>query len=266
MPEPKNHKGHKAHNSSARCFVLFVLFVVPFLVLAGCDLDGPWPVEHQGCWQDAQGHWHCPPPDRQQKCCPDGRGCCPDGPPSAGEGVPGYADVPDSIEQSNWIGPNKSGSCMWAASATMLRWFGQYDVADWWVASHGGGATAEDAAAEARRIGLAPLVCDSGDPAFLDWCDATRRVAAIHYPWIIDGGPKCHAVVFVGWREGFAVLRDDNAPGKEVFVERAHFLEVWQRGWSAAGGGDGRAWTLLLPPAVPRPWFRAGQQAAACRP
>jgi hypothetical protein len=283
-----NHQGHEDHEGRncllfRRPIVSIVLLVVGFLAigLTGCDLDGPWPEQQrQKCWQDRDGNWHCPPRrdcyrDRDGNWhCPPRRDCyrdrdgnwhCPDGDctplptphsplPTASEGVPGYADVPDSIEQANWVAPNGSGSCMWAASSTMLRYFGEYELADWWIENHGGGATAEDAAAEARRVGLRPIVCDTGDPAFLDWCDATRRPASIHYPWIIGGGPKCHAVLFVGWRDGCAVLRDDNAPGTESLVPRDHFLDVWRRGWSTSGGGDGRAWTLLADPAIPRPW------------
>jgi hypothetical protein len=228
-----NHKGHQEHKESCSLFVLFVLFAVS---LSGCDLDGPWPpAQQQKCWQDAQGRWHCP----HDACRPQ---------------APEYADVPVAIEQKNWTAPNRSGSCMWAASATVLRWFGQYPIAQWWVENHGGGCTADDAAAEAQRIGLPAVLCSDGDPAFLDWCDSTRRVAAIHYPWIIDGRAQCHAVVFAGWRDGSAVLRDDNGVGKETLVERNKFLEVWRRRWSAKGGGEGRAWTLLAPPAIPRPW------------
>jgi hypothetical protein len=166
----------------------------------------------------------------------------------------GFADVPASIEQANWTAPNGAGSCMWAASATVLRYFGQYPIADWWVQNHAGGATAEDAAKEAQRIGLPAALCTDGDPAFLAWADASRRPLAIHYPWMIGGKAQCHAVVFEGYRDGYAVLRDDNATGKESLVEKAHFLEVWRRPWSAAGGGEGFAWTLLAAPAVPRPW------------
>lgn len=177
-------------------------------------------------------------PDRQ---CPDGRcpirdcegGQCPAPQPVT------WAEVPGEIRQANYAG----GSCAWASMETLFRYHGRDDLADKWRKAYWGGAYTRDVVAACEADDLTYAYTDRGDAAFLDWCSQTRRVAMIHW----QGGS--HAINFLGYRNGKALLIDNNATQRTIEMDRQRFLAEWR----AANGGVALA--IADPPPPREPWL-----------
>lgn len=171
--------------------------------------------------------------------CPNGQ--CPNCPTtdqqSPWKAVP-PVDVPLSLREPNYNG----GSCMHAALITVLRSQNQNEIADYWRANFDGAAGVETCSRIADSLGLRFAYTVDGDEAFLEWCNRTRRAAAIYY------GDN-HAITFCGYTsEGEAVLLDSNRVGHYSKLPKAEFLANWH----TAGGA---AMTTVYASIPANPWY-----------
>lgn len=152
------------------------------------------------------------------------------------KGVP-PVDLPVELRCANYAG----GSCTHASLISLLRWQGLDEVADYWRRHYSGGAYVTDLAAIAEPWGLRYAYTTDGDAEFLAWCSRTRRGAAIYYY-------TNHSVTFAGYRDGEAVLLDNNRTGRLIRIPKETFLANWR----SYGGG---ALTVVYSPSPPRPWI-----------
>lgn len=174
-------------------------------------------------------------------------GGCPGGTCPDAASAPGWlaevppVDLPGALRQANYGG----GSCMHASLISVLRWQGRDDLAERWRRSYSGAAGVWDLAEIAEWLDLDYAWTTRGDAAFLEWCSHTRRGAAIHYK-------PGHAVTFFGFvsRNGveFAVICDNNHPGRLEWIEKRRFIESWR-------GYGGFALSIVGTPGNPRPWL-----------
>jgi hypothetical protein len=147
--------------------------------------------------------------------------------------------LPPELRQKNWGG----GSCVHASNVSLLRWQGQYEMADWWRQAYSGGEYGDRLVSRLEAAGLRYAYTDSGDEAFLRWCIRTRRGAGIFYK-------PSHSINCVGMDDQFVYLLDNNAtnyPESTGDYEKVPIDEFWRR-WKGYGGF---AWTLIYTPHAP---------------
>jgi len=144
-------------------------------------------------------------------------------------------DLPPELREPNYAG----GSCVHAAFVACLRMQGREDDAERWRRRFAGGETASRLIARANAAGLRVAYTREGDADFLEWCHRTRRPCVIFYK------PN-HAIVFVGYQDGRAVLMDNNRPSRLEYVERQRFIRAWR-------GYGGFALTPVYSPTPPIP-------------
>jgi hypothetical protein len=150
-------------------------------------------------------------------------------------------DLPPSLRQSNWGG----GSCVHASTVSLLRWQGQYEMADWWRQNYSGGEGISRLVKRMDAAGLRFAYTDNGDWSFLQWCMRTGRGAGIFYK-------TNHAINCVGMDASYVYLLDNNNtsyPEKNGYWERVS-KEEFKRRWLSYGGV---AWTLVYYPPAPLP-------------
>ncbi len=146
-------------------------------------------------------------------------------------------DLPLAMREANW----DTGSCVHACLVHVLRWQGQYSLANWWRQHHSGGEYAERLNARMEAAGLRYAYTDRGDEKFLEWAMRTRRGAGVTF-W-----PQ-HAVNLVHLDETQAALLDNNRIETIVWLSREEFIRRWR-------GYGGWAWTLVYEPPPPRPYY-----------
>jgi len=142
--------------------------------------------------------------------------------------------------QENWRGSRREGSCVWAATITLLRWQGRYNTANRLRQKYGNGEYSEDWAAKMEREGLRYAYVTNGDVRFLEWACRTRRGAGVT---VLRGA---HMVNLVHLDDEWACLLDNNDTGKYKWVPREMFLAEWRASF-------GWALTPVYTPAAPLP-------------
>lgn len=132
-------------------------------------------------------------------------------------------NVPYALREPNWLGRQRSGSCVHASFIMLLRWQGQYELADWWRANHGDGEYAERLASKLDAAGVQfAYTSGANDVAFLEWACETRRGAGV----TVLGG--LHMVCLVGLDENHAYILDNNHIERIKKVPRNEFLAEWR--------------------------------------
>jgi hypothetical protein len=170
-------------------------------------------------------------------------------PISAHTGV--VLDLPPGLRTKNWGG----GSCVHASNVNLLKWTGQYELAEWWRHQYSGGEYGTRLVERLEAAGLKYAYCTDGDPAFLEWCCRTRRGAGIFYK-------PAHSINCVGMDDQYVYLLDNNATtypedhGTYERVPREQFFQTWKSRY----GGFG--WTLVYQPGPARPAFSLGMSPA----
>lgn len=151
-----------------------------------------------------------------------------------------WVDVPVEMRQQNW-----GGSCMHASMMTTLRSHGLHRMASWWGQTYDGGESIEYLADKAERAGLRYAYTAVGDTELLEWCARNRHVAVVKYMSTANYG---HAVNLVGYKDGKALLIDNNRPERIFRVPWNQFVS----GWIDEGGN---ALTVVYTPPPPKPIF-----------
>lgn len=157
--------------------------------------------------------------------CPDGK--CP-------WLVEDLADIPPELRQPNYS-PHGSGSCVHAATITLLRWQGLDEMADWWYDQYHSGEYADRLIERLEYAGLRYAVAEAGDTEFLEWATRNRFSAGIFYK-------PYHAVNLVDLTDKYAILLDNNNIGEYEYVPRETFLRKWKNQYG------GFAWTIVYSP------------------
>lgn len=167
--------------------------------------------------------------DQDPANCPDG--ACPY------ELIESLADVPPALRQPNWA-PYGFGSCVHASTITLLRWQGQFELADWWKENYNSGEYSDRLIKRMEDAGLKYAYTQDGDVEFLEWACRNRLAAGIFY------FPR-HAVNLVDLNDQYAVLLDSNRPSQYLYIPREEFIREWR-------GYGGFAWTVVY--GAPPPW------------
>lgn len=154
-------------------------------------------------------------------------------------------NLPTNLHERNWVDARGSGSCVHASTLFIMKWQGQYKLAEQWKKTHAGGETANSIMLAYEKYNL-PYTCTlDGDPLFLVWATKSRRGAIVWWK-------PYHCCAFVGisvvdGRE-YAIISDNNRPGTFEKTPLDEFIRKWR-------GYGGFACTLLLDaPHSPLPW------------
>ena len=149
-------------------------------------------------------------------------------------------NVPTADRQSNWLGGQGQGSCVWATTISLLRWQGRSRTADWIRRNYGDGEYPEDLAAKFDREGIRYAYVTNGDERFLAWACRTRRGCGI----TVMGG--AHMVALVHLDAEWAAILDNNSVSKFKWVPRVTLIAEWKasHGWAV---------TPIYTPAAPLP-------------
>lgn len=146
-----------------------------------------------------------------------------------------FARVPIQDRQQNYY---RGGSCVYASMITMFRYHGFHKEANW-VRKYdrGGGVVIEDVSRRCRQFGIGYEYTTGRNVEFLESVSRTRRVAILSLS-------KGHAVNFVGFKNGKAIIIDNNNPKRSYTIPKREFYRRWK--------GYAIALTELPPP--PKPW------------
>jgi len=164
-------------------------------------------------------------------------------------------NIPHKLRQGNWLrrGTRADGSCCHAAFISLLRWQGQYRLADRWRRQHSGGEYTFTMMEELDDADVPYAWCQNGDVGFLEWAIRTRRGACIQYmddPKRFMSLPKnkrCyHMVNLVDLTPKYACILDNNDPRRFKWMDRDQFLWNWK-------ASEGWAFTPVYSPAAPLP-------------
>ena len=149
-----------------------------------------------------------------------------------------------SIRQSNWLGPNREGSCAHASLVNLLRWTGDEQLGEQWKKRYGGdGEYASRIRNRCEEMGIPFAYTEKANLALLDFAHTTRRGAILWWK-------PAHCCTFCGWvklADGrtYAVILDNNSVGQYELTERSQFHKLW------AGYGGFALTPLLDPPSPP---------------
>lgn len=150
-------------------------------------------------------------------------------------------DLPPELREPNWGG----GSCVHASTVMVLRWQGQYELADWWRENYIGGEYSDRLIKRMEAANLRYAYTLDSDFEFIRWAMRTGRGCGIFYK------PN-HAICAVGLDDQYVYLLDNNdvdRPEREGTPERVPVDEFIRR-WRGYGGF---AWTVVYTPNPPEP-------------
>jgi len=145
-------------------------------------------------------------------------------------------NLPVALRQENY----NNGSCVWATTISLLRWQGQYEMADWIRKARSGGVLTSKLLQSMDKAGLTFAGTDEGDVSFLEWSCRTRRGAAI----VINDG--AHMVALVDMDEDRACILDNNSIEQYIWISRGALIREWKK-------SGGLAFTPVYSPASPLP-------------
>lgn len=132
-------------------------------------------------------------------------------------------NLPLKLRQENWLGPNRSGSCVHASFVMLLRWQGQYEWANYWKQKYADGEY-YDRFCERLDDNKITYSSINGtyDPAFLQWAIDTRRGCMVT---CMNGR---HMVVLAHMDATRIGILDNNDIGKIHWYPREQFLQEWR--------------------------------------
>jgi hypothetical protein len=158
------------------------------------------------------------------------------------------ANLPLELRQTNWLGSKREGSCVHASTMYVLRWNGQYELADAWRQKFGNGETGSGIMRKLTEAGVPFYATANGDPRVLEYASETRRACII---WFFTS----HCVTFCGFSKDpygkeYAYLCDNNRVQQFIKIEKEVFIKRWQTQY------DGFACCFLGTP-LPPPLYPA---------
>ncbi len=167
--------------------------------------------------------------------------------PATSAEIPG-ANLPVALRQTNWLGSAREGSCVHASSIYVLRWNGQYELAEKWRKIYGNGETGSGIMRKLTDEKVPFYATARGDVRVLEYATKTRRAAII---WFFDS----HCVTFCGFAKDsdgkeYAYICDNNRVQQFIKIEKQSFIRRWQTQY------DGFACCFLGVP-LPPPMYPA---------
>lgn len=184
------------------------------------------------------------------------------------DGVEVNCDLPTELHLKNRGGSDGAGLCVFASLTHAGQWcdepVAQHMFEFMFTRPGGGYPTKVDAmlkacAAEMRLPVPSYIQHTGGDPEFIERALATYRYVSCTYDGRdtayggVYSGRIAHMVNCVYLGQKWAVVHDNNTPGRWLWLPRAAFLERWK------GGGGGWAVVLLRPGPPPIPTGRPGR-------
>lgn len=150
---------------------------------------------------------------------------------------------PYSIRQTNWLSPQREGSCVHASLSSMLHWQNQFELAKKWRAQYSGGEYSDRLRDRLDAAKIPYAYTEKANLQLLDDAHASRRGAILWWK-------PSHCCTFVGWAKSkdgttYAVILDNNRTQSYELVERNQFHKQW------AGYGGFALMTLFDPPSPP---------------
>lgn len=126
------------------------------------------------------------------------------------------------FREKNWLGPEGEGSCVHATMIMLLRWQGEFEMADYWKATHADGEVDSLLAAKLDQAGVRyAQTSREGDVSFLEWACDTRRGCGVAVR------NRAHMVMLVGLDDEYACILDNNFPENFKWVKRETFIADW---------------------------------------
>jgi len=138
-------------------------------------------------------------------------------------------NLEEVFRQSNWIGSQDEGSCVWASMMMLFRWQGREDLADLIEANYENGSWPSDLAAkfDAHDVRYA-YTSQKNDVSFIEWACATRRGCGV----TVQGA--AHMVIVVHMDAEQVGILDNNHIDEIKWVPREAFLNEWKNSESWA--------------------------------
>jgi len=168
-------------------------------------------------------------------------------------------NLPKALHQRNKLGPLGQGSCVHASLVNHLRWLNQSEMASRWWATYGDGEYASRLRERLDAGGFKNKYwyTEKADPRFLDWCTINRTGCILWWK-------TSHCCTFEGFSMGqdilrhdslanvqagvqYAVILDNNYPGRFEYTERKQFVRLW-------AGYGGFALCILDDPRISIPY------------
>lgn len=130
-----------------------------------------------------------------------------------------------SIRQTNWLGPNREGSCAHASLVNELRWLNKYELGEKWKKTYKGDGEWSSRIRERLDEQQIPFAYTlKANLALLDYAHSTRRGAILWWK-------PSHCCTFCGWVEmngkTYAVILDNNSVSRYELTERSQFHAAW---------------------------------------
>lgn len=150
-------------------------------------------------------------------------------------------NLEEILRQSNWIGSQNEGSCVFATMISAMRHQGRDDLADLIKENYENGSWPSDLAAKLDALDIRyAYTSHENDVAFLEWAIATRRGAGV----TCQNG--AHMVLLVHLSKDYAGVIDNNSPEEIKWIPREEFLNEWfnSESWAV---------TPVYTPPPPRP-------------
>jgi len=213
-----------------------LLSLVALTILIGCE-----PVTIQSRPKKS------PTDEPQPTPAPDGN--CPDGrcPYEAGP----IQRLERALRHANYSG----GSCAHAAMQDVLVAQGMAWTARLWRQKYRGGAGVSTLRTICEALDLRYAYTTTGEVEFLEWCSRTRRPACIFYNRSTTSPYAAHAITFIGFDRGTAILLDNNDPRREHATPKDQFIRQWNTCGRNYGYHGGVAFTVVYTPVGPLPGF-----------
>jgi hypothetical protein len=147
------------------------------------------------------------------------------------------------FRQENWLGPQGEGSCVHATMIMLLRWQGQYEIADYWKATHADGEYASNLADKMDRAGVRyAYTSRKNEVSFLEWACKTRRGCGVAVR------NRAHMVMLVHMDEQNVCILDNNFPENFKWIPRETFMADW------LSSGSWAVTPIMGPPPPPLPF------------
>jgi hypothetical protein len=137
-----------------------------------------------------------------------------------------------------------SGSCVHVSWAMLLRWQGQYDLANWWTSNYDGGERHSSFIEKLHATGIPYMTTyGEGDVEFLETACASRRGCMVTTTYYRSGD---HMILLVHLDDHYAYTLDNNDISTVYRWDRTEFIDLWR---------DSGSWatTPMYTPPPPKP-------------
>lgn len=158
-----------------------------------------------------------------------------------------HFDLPKHLRIRNFRDPHGQGSCVHVSMAMLLRWQGQFQLADWWISQYSGGETHHGLIRklEYNNIPYKTTYRQNNVRFLEDACRSGRGCMVT-----VMGGR--HMVILVHLDDQHAYILDNNDINTVYKWDRRYFLREWKNAYSWAT-------TPLYNPPPPLPYSEAFQ-------